>query len=126
MNLLLLVLFVIQSNPGIPDVYPNPTAEWTMGASDVTDLAEAQRRIYRYYIDAATEGTRFQEVTCQGEFKPYTCHGKLNYGTQGIHTVALTNSWADDSATSEKSATVTFNVVASEIAPPYNGLIRIK
>ena len=73
---------------------------------DAATLIEAQKYLYKYYLDNSTIGMVLVRVNCIGTVSPYQCQVAIPAFTYNTHTLSLTaNSSVGESP---KSPIVTF------------------
>lgn len=87
-----------------PNVGPNDSFAWDIAAPD---LATARGYVYKYYLDGATQGSLFANVTCSGTTAPFTCQAKSPTFSNGSHTLTITAS----SSLGESAQSVPFGFV---------------
>lgn len=70
-----------------PTVGPNDSFGWGQTGPD---LATVQAYAYKYYLDGATTGSLWTNVTCSGTVSPFACQAKTPTFSNGSHSITLT------------------------------------
>lgn len=88
---------------------------------DAATLVEAQKYLYKYYLDNSNIGMVMVRVSCIGTISPYQCQVAIPAFTYNTHTLSLTANSSVGESPKSSSVTFTFalnpNSIKTPIAP---------